>query len=89
MHTSVLYIAIAWAVVLLAMSAVIIIRSRAQMVRVLALDAFTLILITLLILFTDLQDTAYYLDAALALALLSFTGTIAASRYYRQKDILL
>ncbi len=86
MHTSVIYIAMVWTLLLLAISVIMVVRSRSLMVRVLALDTFTLILITLLVLFADMQGTAYYLDAALVLALLSFTGTIAAARYYRQGD---
>jgi multisubunit Na+/H+ antiporter MnhF subunit len=88
MHTPVMYIAMIWTLLLLGITIIMVIRSRALMVRVLALDAFTLILITLLVLLADLQGAAYYLDAALMLALLSFAGTIAAARYYRQGDTL-
>jgi multicomponent Na+:H+ antiporter subunit F len=40
------------------------------------------IVIGLLALLSYLRDRSYYLDASLALALLSFVATLAAARYY-------
>ena len=39
------------------------------------------IVIALLTMLSYLRDVSYYIDAALALALLSFTATLVAARY--------
>jgi multicomponent Na+:H+ antiporter subunit F len=83
-HTIVLYVALAWTTLLLGASAVLVIRARSLMVRVLALDTFTLVQVALLVLFAHLTDSVYYLDAALLLALLAFVGTLAAARYHSE-----
>ena len=77
----ILTIAVAWMIVLLAVSAVTILRAQRSYIRILALDTMTLILIGVLVLYAARQDESYYLDAALILALLSFISTIAAARY--------
>lgn len=77
----ILTIAVAWMIVLLAVSAVTMLRAQRSYVRILALDTMTLILIGVLVLYAARQDESYYLDAALILALLSFISTIAAARY--------
>lgn len=84
MHIVVFYVSIVWAVLLVAATALLVIRAETLLVRILALDSLTLELITLLILFTDLQRVPYYLDAALALALVAFVGTLGAVWYYRK-----
>lgn len=63
-----------WAIVFLAT------RSRSNAIRLLAVDAITLVLVALLVLFSRSTNQPYYLDAALALALVSFVGTVAAAR---------
>ncbi len=82
MHVAVFYLAMVWMTGLLGIAVVMVIRARSAMRRILALDVLTLILIALLILYADASQTAYYLDAALALALLSFIATLAAVRYH-------
>ena len=82
MHVEVFYLAGVWMTGLLGISVVLVIRARSALRRILALDVLTLILIALLILYADASQTAYYLDAALALALLSFIATLAAVRYH-------
>ena len=81
MHVEVFYLAGVWMTGLLGIGVVLVIRARSALRRILALDVLTLILIALLILYADASQTAYYLDAALALALLSFIATLAAVRY--------
>ncbi|AHY46260.1 Multisubunit Na+/H+ antiporter MnhF subunit [Rubrobacter radiotolerans] len=76
------YIAAAWMTVLFCISVVLVISRRTPADRIQALDVLTLILIALLVLFSDSQSVPYYLDAALVLALLSFIATVAAARYY-------
>ena len=82
MHIAVFYVAMVWMTGLLGIAVVMVIRARSALRRILALDVLTLILIALLILYADASQTAYYLDAALALALLSFIATLAAVRYH-------
>ena len=84
MHVVVFYVAMVWMTGLLGISVVLVIRARTAMSRILALDVLTLILIALLILYSAASQTDYYLDAALALALLSFVATLAAVRYHSE-----
>jgi len=74
-------IAVVWMTALLTTTIVYLVRTRSLAVRILLLDTITLLLVALLILYADAQEQAFYLDAALALSLLSFIGTIAAARY--------
>jgi multicomponent Na+:H+ antiporter subunit F len=87
LHEIVFYAAAAWMTVLLAVAVVAVIRISATAGRILALDALTLILVALLVLYGDANRSAYYLDAALILALLAFVGTLAAARYYGERRI--
>jgi multisubunit Na+/H+ antiporter MnhF subunit len=84
MHDIVFEIAQLWMTVLLGVSVILVIRARTAMNRILALDTLTLILIALLILYADANHASYYLDAALALALLSFIASLAAARYHSE-----
>lgn len=63
------------------------IRLPSTVSRILALDALTLILVALLVLYRDAQRTPYYLDAALALSRRAFVATLAAARYYGERKI--
>lgn len=87
MHQAVFYAAAAWMTVLLAVSVVFIVRARSAMVRILGLDVLTLLLVAFLILYSDSNRSPYYLDAALALALLSFISTLASARYHSERRI--
>lgn len=87
MHEIVFYAAAAWMTVLLAVAVVAVIRVSETAGRILALDALTLILVALLVLYGVANRSAYYLDAALILALLAFVGTLAAARYYGERRI--
>lgn len=81
----VFYIALVWMLGLLLATIAVVIRGEGTLTRVLALDALTLILVALLVLYSATTDRSYYLDAALALALLSFMSTFAVSRYYSEE----
>ncbi|MBI3969366.1 MAG: pH regulation protein F [Chloroflexi bacterium] len=81
MHPAMFYLAVVWLVALIGASALVVIAARGPLVRILALDTLTLLLIALLTLFAQATSAAHYLDAALAFALLSFIGTLAAARY--------
>lgn len=74
-------IAFGWAALLLVAGGVVLLRSRDALQRVLALDVLVAIVIALLTALSYLRDVSYYIDAALALALLSFTATVVAARH--------
>jgi multisubunit Na+/H+ antiporter MnhF subunit len=87
MHQAVFYAATVWMTGLLAVSVVFVVRARSPMVRILGIDVLTLILVALLILYSDARRSPYFLDAALALALLSFVSTLAATRYHSERKL--
>ena len=78
-------IAFGWAAVLLVAGGVVLLRSRDALERVLALDVLVAIVIALLTVLSYERDVSYYIDAALALALLSFTATLVAARHVVRK----
>ena len=71
MPTVVLVPALVWVTLLLVGGGLALIRARNVLQRVIALLA----------LLSYQRDVGYYLDAAVALSLLSFVATIAAARY--------
>ena len=79
------FIAIAWLAVLLAVVVARLARAGSTGERILALDLLTLVLIGLLAVAAGEDQRSYALDAALALALLSFVATLAAARYYENR----
>ncbi len=82
MHPFIFYLAVTWIAALLAVNAYLVIWARSTAVRILAADTLMLVLIALLVLVAHANRSAYYLDAALALALLSFVAVLAAGRYW-------
>lgn len=74
-------IAVLWATLLLVAGGVLILRAPDTLHRVLALDVLVSVLIILLTLLSYQQDLSYYIDAAIGLALLSFTATLVAARH--------
>lgn len=87
MHDALVYIAMVWIVLLLGWVVALTIRSSSVSQRIAALDLIALVLIALLTLFSQLRGVAYFLDAALAVALLSFVGTIGYARFHAQGRI--
>jgi multicomponent Na+:H+ antiporter subunit F len=85
MSDIVFYVAIAWLAVLLGITVVRLAAARTTGQRILALDLLTLVLIGLLALAAGEDQRSYALDAALALALLSFVATLAACKYYENR----
>ena len=81
MQSAIFYGAIAWMALLLGLCVLQIARAPTTAQRILALDLLTLVLIGLLALVAGEDGRSYALDAALALALLSFLATLAAARY--------
>ena len=77
----VVVIAAGWATLLLFGGGLLLLRAPDTLHRVLALDVLVAIVIVLLTTLSYLRDVSYYIDAALALALLSFTATLVAARH--------
>ena len=77
----VITIAVAWATLLVAGGGALLLRAPDTLHRVLVLDVLVAVVIMLLTVLSYLRDVSYYVDAALALALLSFTATLVAARY--------
>jgi len=86
MPNLVFYGALVWLAVLLGVVVVRLSLAGSATQRILALDLLTLILIGLLALAAGEDQRAYALDAALALALLSFIATLAACRYLEDRE---
>ena len=80
----VIAVAFAWTTLLLAGGGLLLLRAPDTLHRVLALDVIVVIVIALLTILSYLRDVSYYIDAALALALLSFTATLVAARYVQR-----
>jgi multicomponent Na+:H+ antiporter subunit F len=82
MHEAVFTIAALWLAVLVIACAVLVLRARSAASRILALDTLVLILIGLLVLWSDSEGVSYFLDAALVLAVLAFVATLAVARFH-------
>jgi multicomponent Na+:H+ antiporter subunit F len=80
MHLAVVTAATIWMTLLMAAIIIFAAKARSNAVRILAVDAMTLVLVAVLALFSAANQQPYYMDAALALALVSFVGTVAAAR---------
>jgi len=81
----VFYVAVVWLAVLLGVVVIRLARAGSIGERILSLDLLTLVLIGLLAVAAGEDQRSYALDAALALALLSFVATLAAARYYESR----
>jgi multicomponent Na+:H+ antiporter subunit F len=77
----VFYVALVWMAVLLGACVLLVARGRTLTERIVAIDVLVLVLVGLLALVAGEDQRAYALDAALALALLSFIATLTSSRY--------
>lgn len=88
MHPLVAIVAGIWITMLLAVMVVYATVAKSSAARIVALDALSLLLVALLVLYAASVRQAFYLDAALALALVSFIGPIAASRWRSNRRIL-
>ena len=77
-----------WMTILLAAVVIFAVKPRSDSERLLAIDAITLILVAILALFSIVNRQSYYLDAALALALMSFVGTVVAARRLSSRRVL-
>ena len=81
MPTWLLVAALVWVTLLLVTGGLVLLRARDAVQRLVAMDLLAVLVIALLALLSYLLDQPYYLDAAVALALLSLVSTVAAARY--------
>jgi multicomponent Na+:H+ antiporter subunit F len=81
----ILVVAFAWATLLLVAGALLLLRARDSLTRLLALDVLGTIVIVLLSVLSYLNDVSYFIDSALAVALLSFTATMVTGRYIMRR----
>lgn len=87
MHIQVYYLVAVVLVALLVILSIIMIRDSGMPTRILAFDLLTYLLIGLLALVGLYQASSFYLDAALILAILSYVGTAAVSRYFGERKL--
>lgn len=81
MPTALVVPALIWMTLLLVAGGLVLIRARDVLHGIIALDLLAILVVSLLALLSYFRDQAYYLDAAMALALLSFVATVATARY--------
>lgn len=77
----VLVLALGWSTLLLVVGGLLLLRASDAIHRLLTLDVLGTIVIIVLTTLSYLQGVSYSIDAALAIALLSFSGTLVAVRY--------
>jgi multicomponent Na+:H+ antiporter subunit F len=87
MHHFVFYVAALWLTGLVIACAVLVLQARSTASRILALDTLVLLLVGLLVLWSDAEGVPYFLDAALVLSVLAFVGTLAAARFHGEGRI--
>ena len=76
-------VALVWAGILVVVGSLRLLRSRDLVTAAAVLSFLGTLLVIFLAIVSFRSDTPYYLDAALAVALLAYIGTIATLRYYR------
>lgn len=77
--------AVVWATLLLLAGGLLLLRADDALHRALVLDVLVSIVVVLLTTFSYVRDVSYYIDAALALALLSFAATLVAARHVSRR----
>lgn len=82
---AVVVVAFAWATLLLVAGGLLLLRASDSLQRLLVLDVLGTIAIIVLTTLSYLNGVSYYIDSALALALLSFSATLVAARYVTRR----
>ena len=85
MPTEVAIVALAWAGLLLVAGGLLLLRAADNLHRLLALDVLGTIVIIMLTTLSYVNGVSYSIDAALALALLSFSATLVVARYLSRR----
>jgi multicomponent Na+:H+ antiporter subunit F len=80
----VFYVATVWTGLLLAGAAGVLVRARSPFVRILAVDTMLLLVVGFVLVLATERGDGVFLDAAIALALLGFTTTVALVRIERE-----
>lgn len=80
-HEWVIHVGTVWSLLLVLGFLGVTVRGRSLLERVLAISSLAAGIIAVLALVAVARHEVAYLDAALALALLAFVGTIAATRF--------
>ncbi|GGG24653.1 Na(+)/H(+) antiporter subunit F [Lysinibacillus alkalisoli] len=77
-------------VIMIAMIPIVIrmVKGPSSADRVVALDSIGVALISLIGLFSIFAETSFYLEIILLLAILSFIGTVAFSKFIEKGDII-
>lgn len=81
-HEVVFHVGAIWLTVLVGATIAMMVRSDSMSVRILMLDLLTILIVGLLLLYATSYEVEFLIDVALAVAILSFLGTLAAARYY-------
>lgn len=74
-------IGLVWVTVLLVAGGLLLLRSRDAFQRIVALDTLSVLVVCLLALLSYRRDEPYWLDAAVAISLLSLVASVAAARH--------
>lgn len=82
MHETVFYAAVLWLAMLGVACGAKVLLARSTGSRILALDTLVVVLIGLLVLWSNAEEVPFFMDAALMLALLAFIGTLAAAHFH-------
>ncbi len=77
--------AFGWSAILLGIGGLVLLRAPDTLHRLLALDVLASIAIIILTTLSYVHGVAYYVDAALGLALLSFAATLVAAPYITRR----
>ena len=80
-----LEIAFVWAMLLLVAGGLLLLRTPDALHRLLVLDVLGTVVIIVLTTRSYVDGVSYSIDAALAIALLSFTSTLVAARYVTRR----
>ena len=78
-------VAFGWSTLLLGVGGLALLRAPDTLHRLLALDVLVSILILVLTTLSYVNRVSYFVDAALALALLSFASTLVAAPYVTRR----
>lgn len=80
MPDAIFYAATVWCGLLLASVLLVLLRARSPLLRILAIDTMVLLVVAFLLILAIDRGRAVFVDAAIALALLGFTTTVALVR---------
>jgi multicomponent Na+:H+ antiporter subunit F len=86
MFELILDLALAWVAGLMLVVAIALVRVATLVKRLVLMDLSVMMLVCLLVILSVRRDETYFLDAALALSLLSFVGTVAVTSYASRRQ---